>query len=201
MDDGVCYASQETLAQYLNISAKSVSRHMKLLVENGYLQVVKTEKGKPNIYKDTGRAQINIDVSASDTPVLYYESEDRKSYTPDRESDDLGQRVRRPRTESPLNKTINKTFNKHTDLAGLSDVFSQQSGILAYKMDKWIESLSNIKNMGGDEQIIQMAVKQLSDAGMQLTGPWSIEKTVAGLVGKRRRGNGVTKNEDGSWNV
>jgi len=56
---GVCQASLETIAGHLGISYHSAMRHIKRLVEYGYLEDLTPDlRYRPHTYADTGRAEI-----------------------------------------------------------------------------------------------------------------------------------------------
>ncbi len=56
---GVCQASVGTIAGHLGISSRSTIRHLKRLVEYGYLEDLTPDlRYRPHTYADTGRAEI-----------------------------------------------------------------------------------------------------------------------------------------------
>lgn len=59
LEDGICRASIETIADELHLSRPTVTQHIETLVKNGYL-VDRTpgRRNAPHIYADTGKAQI-----------------------------------------------------------------------------------------------------------------------------------------------
>lgn len=64
MPDGICYASQETIATELNISRKTVNEHIEILIENGYLRDLTPDvKNKPHSYADTGKIKLKSTLS------------------------------------------------------------------------------------------------------------------------------------------
>ena len=59
MQNGVCYASLQTLADKLKLNRRTVERHIKSLCESGYLEdTTPSLKGIPHTYRDTGRIKI-----------------------------------------------------------------------------------------------------------------------------------------------
>lgn len=62
MDDGVCRAAKETLAQKLGVSRQTIIKHANWLVEHGYLSVYQTT-GEPSTYRDTGKAGVSIRIT------------------------------------------------------------------------------------------------------------------------------------------
>jgi hypothetical protein len=65
MEDGVCKASLETIAEHLNITSRSVQTHIKALCKNGYLKDLTPKlRNRPHIYADTGKAGLAIQLSA-----------------------------------------------------------------------------------------------------------------------------------------
>jgi hypothetical protein len=59
MENKVCSASRETIAEHANISTKTVDRHLDKLCKAGYLKDLHPEwKHRPHIYADTGKLKI-----------------------------------------------------------------------------------------------------------------------------------------------
>lgn len=61
MSDGVCRASQETIAAHLGITRDTVRAHQARLCELGYLEDLTPDAqtlGRPHVYRDTGKAKI-----------------------------------------------------------------------------------------------------------------------------------------------
>ena len=53
MRDGVCRASTRRMAQLLGTTHITVQRHLRILVENGYLEDLTPDRGKkPHIFRD-----------------------------------------------------------------------------------------------------------------------------------------------------
>lgn len=109
MEDKVCRASLERIADRIDISSKTAERHIKKLCASGYLEDLTTSiKNKPHIYIVTGKAELAGVVSSeirSDRESDLGQSGQTESLTrSDRESD-LG------KTESLL-KIHNKKDNK-----------------------------------------------------------------------------------------
>jgi DNA-binding transcriptional MocR family regulator len=72
MEGHTCYASQETLAQAIQVSRQTINSHADILVVDGYLEKIERH-GHPSIYKDTGKAGLRIQafdegVNEIDTP-------------------------------------------------------------------------------------------------------------------------------------
>lgn len=83
---GVCQASFETIAAHLGISRRSVIRHVKRLVEYGYLEDLTPElENQPHTYADTGRAGIMGLVEARVEARQVPESEECQIVTPNSE--------------------------------------------------------------------------------------------------------------------
>lgn len=67
MSNGICSASQETLAAELGISVKTVERRLKILERGRYIKDLSPKvKNRPHIYQDTGK--IIIPIGASQSP-------------------------------------------------------------------------------------------------------------------------------------
>ncbi len=59
LEDGVCRASLETIADRVGVDRRTVLRHVKALCEAGYLRdLTPDERARPHRYADTGRAKI-----------------------------------------------------------------------------------------------------------------------------------------------
>lgn len=67
MSGGLCWASQSTIGRRLGLSREAVRRHLRRLVEAGYLDDLTPDPlpGRPHTYADTGRAR----VGAADRPA------------------------------------------------------------------------------------------------------------------------------------
>jgi len=76
LKDGVCTASQETLAKTLQMSRQSINKHIAILIKHGYLRSEKSEYGTLKLI-DTGKACIKVTITAteeSDTPVNIFDT-------------------------------------------------------------------------------------------------------------------------------
>lgn len=69
MKDGECRASQSTIAKRCGYSRQTAITHIKILVENGYITEKRTDTMGVNVYKDTGKAGIRVEVKAFDELV------------------------------------------------------------------------------------------------------------------------------------
>lgn len=97
MEDGVCWASQKTLAEMLDISDRVVRKHLKVLLENGYISE-KKRKGVSSLYNTTNKLVLNISVRPGDTAALYSEGSAQNSAP--------------PRHDIPTNRVVNRELNK-----------------------------------------------------------------------------------------
>lgn len=69
MKDRVCKASQETLAEILGIDRVTLNRHLKALVEAGYLiDTTPDRRNAPHVYKDAGKVLIRALLEAQVNP-------------------------------------------------------------------------------------------------------------------------------------
>ncbi|MFM8323091.1 MAG: winged helix-turn-helix domain-containing protein [Chloroflexota bacterium] len=71
---GVCYAAQDTLAEMLNVTRKTVNQYLGRLVEDGYIEdLTPNLRNRPHTYRDTGRLNVEApgipEVTALDTGV------------------------------------------------------------------------------------------------------------------------------------
>ena len=69
MGKGACYKGQNGIAKNLNMSRVTINKHLKILVDEGYLEIVGKSDAGSNYYKDTGRAGIEISVIGFDEGV------------------------------------------------------------------------------------------------------------------------------------
>lgn len=70
MEDGVCRASQERLAQELGLTRITVNAHIAKLIDLGYIvDKTPTLAGSPHVYADTGKAGLSISLTAYPKPV------------------------------------------------------------------------------------------------------------------------------------
>lgn len=66
MSDGVCKAAQDRIADELGLSRATINTHFAKLVEAGYLEDMTPDLlGMPHQYKDTGRANLSINLTAT----------------------------------------------------------------------------------------------------------------------------------------
>jgi DnaD/phage-associated family protein len=66
MSDGVCKASQDRIADELGVSRQSINKHIEKLVETGYMEDLTPDLlGMPHQYRDTGRANLSINLTAT----------------------------------------------------------------------------------------------------------------------------------------
>lgn len=64
MKDGVCWATQETIATETGLSRQTVYEHIKTLEQKGYIEDLTPElRNKPHTYRDTGKAGLHLVVS------------------------------------------------------------------------------------------------------------------------------------------
>jgi len=95
MSTGTCTASLERIAEKLGISYKTVQRHVKALVTDGYLEDLTPKlKNRPHQYRDTGKAGVKVTAEAFDNG---YETPDVGDTEPQTAS---------TRSESPSTKTL-----------------------------------------------------------------------------------------------
>lgn len=67
-DYGVCFASQSRIAADLGMNRQTVLRHIKILVDNGYLEDrTPNRRNKPHTYADTGKASLSLKLTAGVT--------------------------------------------------------------------------------------------------------------------------------------
>ena len=79
MEKGLCTAAQEKIAKDLHVSLKTIQRHLKTLVKEGYLIDLTPElKNYPHTYQDTGKPNF----TRSESPSAKSQSLSAKSESP-----------------------------------------------------------------------------------------------------------------------
>jgi DnaD/phage-associated family protein len=64
MEDGVCKATLETIAEGIGVDRATVQRHAKTLCETGYLKDLTPDlRNRPHVYADTGKASLKVSIS------------------------------------------------------------------------------------------------------------------------------------------
>jgi hypothetical protein len=72
MEDGVCMASQERLANEMGVSRVTLNQHINKLIETEYLEdMTPALVGLPHTYRDTGKAGLAITMVAQPVKKLY----------------------------------------------------------------------------------------------------------------------------------
>lgn len=67
MEDGVCRASQETIAERLGLKRITINRNLAKLVESGYIRDLTPDlRNRPHVYADTGKANLETVITAID---------------------------------------------------------------------------------------------------------------------------------------
>jgi len=67
------------------------------------------------------------------------------------------------------------------------------------ELGKWITSLSEILSLGGTNDIINLACKELTQKKYVITGPWSIKKAVGVIVSRRARQKNPLRDSEGDF--
>lgn len=108
MNDGVCRASKDTIAEFLGIDRVTVYRHIDALVEDGYLKDLTPDlRHRPHIYADTGKAGIKLSIVAGNGVSV------AESNTGVAESNtEVLQKVTPGVAESPISKTIKRQVKR-----------------------------------------------------------------------------------------
>jgi DnaD/phage-associated family protein len=64
MEDGVCKATLETIAEGIGVDRATVQRNAKILCDAGYLKDLTPElRNRPHVYADTGKASLKVSIS------------------------------------------------------------------------------------------------------------------------------------------
>ena len=106
MPDGVCKASLATIGELLGLDPATVSRHMKTLVDNGYLVDLSPDlRNRPHVYADTGkvvmRSKLNAGIAERKATVAHSKA---------------------TVAESTLSKVLKKELEENGDLSPLKNL-------------------------------------------------------------------------------
>jgi len=111
---GVCCASLRTIAEELDLSSRTVLRHVKALCEHGYLKDLTPDlRNRAHTYKDIGQPQV-LDLAEKKLSTGMTESHteyDRESQQYDRESQQYDRESQQYDRES-LEDTIKDTIEE-----------------------------------------------------------------------------------------
>lgn len=112
MKDRVCKKSVAELAEMLEVSSRTVRRHLEKLCDKGYIKDTTPDlRNKPHTYIDTGKVKIVGKIEAELSEYRYDKKSQQntamtKSHSEsDTKSQPLGHKVTATVTESPMNKT------------------------------------------------------------------------------------------------
>lgn len=92
-------------------------------------------------------------------------------------------------TESLKDEDVDEEEDKNTPAFQgnpLSIAFSEASGISAYDLPKWIQSIERIEKKEATPDDVKITVSQLREKNYTILGPWSIENAIINTIGKRR---------------
>lgn len=140
MEDQVCKASLETIADSIGVDRVTVMRHIKELCERGYLEDLTPDlRNRPHVYVDTGKAGLTLSISG------VAQSNTRKNGVTQRnvaESESNSTMTQRNVTvsESHLNKDLKKEV-KDTNKDNLLEVIR----LLAYSIFTDIQAWWNVR--------------------------------------------------------
>ncbi len=86
MENGICHASLESIADEIGLNRRTVIRYSDILVSLGYIKdLTPLLRNRPHTYSDTGKAMLSINVGVTESHT-YGARGDRESQQSDRES-------------------------------------------------------------------------------------------------------------------
>jgi DNA-binding Lrp family transcriptional regulator len=199
--DGVCRAKIETIAKELNMSDRTIIRHIHKLVSSGYFEDTTPDlKNRPHIYRDTGKLRLAFSTEIIESGVTESQSRVTESQSEgDREShEDSIKRGKKKILASHEISEIVKQANEQVDailkFAGLSagkswtklpeiyhaygKVFCAGTGLTYAKSDlyKWMSVFDTWEAKGHTPGYVLEAINELKSEGKagQISGPSSI---------------------------
>lgn len=79
MEEDICRAAQERLAEELNISRPTLDKYISILEKDGYIKDRTPDlRNKPHIFTDTGKLRLKINLSVTESTVKNFYSESKK---------------------------------------------------------------------------------------------------------------------------
>jgi hypothetical protein len=98
MKDGYCHAGQPTMAELTGLNERTLRRWIQKLEDRGWLKDLDAGvQGRPHRIVTTNKVELVMELRAAEQD----RTESPNSETSDRESEQIGQRIRTDRTESP----------------------------------------------------------------------------------------------------
>lgn len=196
MESGVCQASVEKMAAELDMSTRTIIRHLDILVCGGYL-IDKTPdlRNRPHTYIDTGKASLRISIdamteshSAMTQSHSRYDLESQQGVTESHmKIDSLREDLRELEESSDKKSQQYDEFGfpipeGTEELSGLSSAFEKLANIMAYDLDRWQGSCQNMTRNNVTPETLGRAYAALKEKGYTVSGPWSIEKTAISMA-------------------
>jgi len=197
METGVCQASVEKIAGELDLSVRTIIRHLDVLVEGGYL-VDNTPglRNKPHTYSDTGKASFNVSINAM-TESHSGMSQSHSDYDTKSEQGMTESQLKIVSLREDLRELNSSDKKSYLDEFGcpidpeeevetqMSTWFTELTDIMAYDNDKWLRSCQNMVKNKVTRETLQAAIELLRDKEYSIAGPWSVEKTAISKAANR----------------
>lgn len=194
MPDGVCSASQERMSDELGIDRRTIIQHLDTLVEKGYLHV-KKEIGKTNVYFDTGKANLCINLTGG--VKINHTTCEKNSQVPVKINH--SNIVFKKDTKREDNKVKFNTDENFKNFESVLNSFVQSSKItppketsLEFEREWDAPIVDMLQSAEGDSVLvcknIAAAIARLDKSKYTINSPKSILKTVKSLIGGNKRG-------------
>lgn len=186
MQDGVCKASIETIAENLGIDRKTVIRAQKKLVDAGLIiDVTPGLRNRPHIYNITAVPKEDTEVYQKGTVgVPKRDSTLSQKGTPAIPKRDLNQSIK----ESIEETLEEEDTGEITPFQVLSDAFTNTTGIQFYDPPRWIDAVNFMLRQNVTPDDIETSFREIKDK-YPVHGPWSLQKSAL-QVKTKRNGNG-----------
>lgn len=158
MSKGVCNASYTTIAEGLDISPRTVARHIKQLVTDGYLEEIEPVTGATRTLKTTEKAGIIITIAGQDAGGPLTESHtppDRESYK-ERSKKELKKKDSSPNGDGPAKIAPPTNGKAPAEPTPAQAMFEALAEVCGYDLKRLTVTARGILNREG---------KQLREAG------------------------------------
>lgn len=201
MKDKVCKAAIITIAKKINVSERTVIRHLQKLCSDGYLEDRTPDlKHKPHTYAITGKIYLCGVISAeagmteSQTLTDRYDRESDPGMTESQLKilhEDTNNNIagKKPASKRSGEKPKTRLMNKFVTKTGLPiPNNSSDKSFWWSKIGVIYQAVDKDTDLG--ERLIDEAIEQLRRANMSISNPGSLVKTVYALIEKSNRTNG-----------
>ena len=201
-DRGVCQAALETIANDLKLSYRTVLRHIKLLVKEGYLEDVNPNlRNVPHTYRDTGKVHLSLLIQTGLTESHTGMTLSHSAMTLSQSHSDLESH------EDSIKKDI-KMINSDEKQSLLSG--GQQQFLACFDAKRFSKTIQRDTVLGlekeyGTDKLIEFAQwaarKGISMGAAIGAAEKTLKKWGAPRAPAGNNGSQITANEDGSYYV